>query len=307
MANPRFQPTYTTDDIWVGTNQNECLTDTLEEMQAETQGKAPAAHGHSEYALVNHSHEQYALAAHNHDGTYAPLTHNHNALYAALGHTHPPTPVTTPNADLDDFTTTGAYSFANAYQPINRPTGTSNGWLVVISWSPNPATLTIKQFWLRHGTVGVNDHCVYVRTRVGDYGWSSWAQLMTDKDLQPSVLWSGSLYLNATQTVTPSKKLSECRNGWLLLWSDYDTETATANDADFVTTTIPKLNPTGGNWSGKMFLCDVPRFYGSDLEDTATEKRIMKVVYIHDDKIVGHTANNKGTRKDVVLRAVYEW
>lgn len=90
MANPRFQPTYTTDDIWVGTNQNECLTDTLEEMQAETQGKAPAAHGHSEYALVNHSHEQYALAAHNHDGTYAPLTHNHNALYAALGHTHPP-------------------------------------------------------------------------------------------------------------------------------------------------------------------------------------------------------------------------
>lgn len=34
MANPRFQPTYTTDDIWVGTNQNECLTDTLEEMQA---------------------------------------------------------------------------------------------------------------------------------------------------------------------------------------------------------------------------------------------------------------------------------
>lgn len=33
----------------------------------------------------------------------------------------------------------------------------------------------------------------------------------------------------------------------------------------------------------------------------------MKAIYIHDNKIVGHTINNLATRTDVVLRAVYEF
>lgn len=124
---------------------------------------------------------------------------------------------------------------------------------------------------------------------------------------KPGVLWSGALYVNAGQTVTPSKPLSECRGGWILLWSDFDADTGTFNDGDFCTTVIPRISPNGAAWNGKSFYCEIPRYIGSDQEDLTTESRIIKMIYIHDDKIVGHAANNKGVRTDVVLRAVYEF
>lgn len=93
----------------------------------------------------------------------------------------------------------------------------------------------------------------------------------------------------------------------MLLWSDYDPDASTANDADFVTTMIPKYRHDGEVWNGKTFLCDVPRFYGSNTDDTSTEKRIMKTLTIYDNKIVGNAINSKSDRNDVVLRAVYEF
>lgn len=122
-----------------------------------------------------------------------------------------------------------------------------------------------------------------------------------------TILWSGSLYMHENHTVTPTKKLSDCQNGWVLLWSDYDEATKTAQDADFATTIIPKKKPNGGTWDGKTFYCDVPRFYGSNTSDVDTERRIIKTLYIHNNKIVGHAANSKDERTDVVLRAVYEY
>lgn len=138
--------------------------------------------------------------------------------------------------------------------------------------------------------------------------WRDWKAIF---EASPTPLWTGKLYMAGTdstpQTVTPSKKLSECRNGWLLLWSDYDPDTSTANDADFATTIIPKSNATGGNWNGKSFLCDIPRYIGSNVNDVDTERRIMKTLYIYDNYIKGSPNNNKGDRNDVVLRAVFEW
>ena len=352
--------------------------------------------------------------------------HNHDALYAALSHIHPTNPVTTANEDLNNYTIAGVYSFAASYQPVNRPEGTSNGWLVVIPWNANPATGTIKQFWLRHGTLGANDHCIYVRTKIGDSGWSSWATIYTSKNpptaaevgaapadhnhatayiakalqftadnggmektfytsdntnlitelealgmgvhtvysqagvsgnpnateswrfllhkassniiwvlafgtsgsiysnylngssgwrgwrclfsASPSALWTGSLYMNASQTVTPSKKLSECRNGWILMWSDYDADSGTANINDVVTSVIFKKSIGGTNWGGAAHYFDVPSYMGADgATDTSGEKRVIKRLYVHDDKLVGHNNNNIGERKDVVLRAVYEF
>ena len=137
--------------------------------------------------------------------------------------------------------------------------------------------------------------------------WKGWKCIY---DADPAPLWTGKLYMAGTdstpQTVTPSKKLSECRNGWLLLWSDYDPDTSTANDADFATTIIPKSNATGGKWNGKSFLCDIPRYIGSNVNDVDTERRIMKILYIYDNYIKGSPNNNKDDRNDVVLRAVYE-
>lgn len=376
MSDIAFNPVMSTNEIFRANDRARFLSNDLDAIETDIQaletGKADSDHKHSSYAAANHIHNT--------------------------------TNISTANTDLNDYTTAGVYSFAVACQPTNRPDGNSNGWLVVIPWNANSTTQTIKQFWLRHGTVGTNDQHVYVRTKVSDYGWSSWRRFVTDKEftlttmdgdvyvswtgqdvvakisaLTPgmytaysrggstagttnapntvegfryichktgqnttdygwalafgtsgsvyagyldvgtwrgwrclhsalsNVLWSGGKYMTANHTVTPSKKLSECRTGWMLLWSDYDPDTSTINEADFTTTMIPKFNPSGNVWDGKLFLCDVPRFYGSNTEDVTTERRIMKALYIHDNELVGHAINNKGTRDDVVLRAVYEF
>lgn len=124
---------------------------------------------------------------------------------------------------------------------------------------------------------------------------------------KPGILWTGKLYMSANQTVTPSKKLSECRTGWMLLWSDYDPDTAEAKDSEFHTTFIPRMTPTGETWAAKHFYFDIPRTSGSDITVVTSEKRILKGLYVHDDKLVGHAMNNQDTRTDVVLRAVYEF
>lgn len=135
--------------------------------------------------------------------------------------------------------------------------------------------------------------------------WKGWRAIY---DVSPAPLWGTSgLYMTAGHTVTPSKRLSQCSRGWMLLWSDYDPDTNTSNEKDFWVTIIPNRTPSGGTWSSKLFYCDVPRLVGDPATDTSAEKRIIKQIYISDDKIVGHDSNNKGDRNDVVLRAVYEF
>lgn len=159
--------------------------------------------------------------------------------------------------------------------------------------------------WVQaYGSIG----SVYTNYHDGTNGWRGWKCIW---DYDPEPLWSGKYYMHSPsgnpQTVTPSKKLSECQHGWLLMWCDYDKDTATANDADFATTMIPKNNPDGGKWGGKSFLCDIPRYVGSDPANTATEKRIIKPIYVHDDCIKGSYQNAESDRSDVVLRAIYEY
>ncbi len=143
---------------------------------------------------------------------------------------------------------------------------------------------------------------------VDNASWKGWKCLYnaTSNDM---ILWSGSAYMQSTnstpQVVTPSKKLSECRAGWMLLWSDYDPGEG-ANDTDFCTTFIPKYTPSGGTWGGKAFYCDIPLYVGGDATDLSTEKRCIKPVYVHDNCLKGSYQNTSGGRNDVVLRAVYE-
>lgn len=135
--------------------------------------------------------------------------------------------------------------------------------------------------------------------------WRGWKALF---DVNPAPLWgTNGYYMTAGHTVTPTKKLSECQHGWVLIWSDFDKTTATANDKDFCTTVIPKVTPAGATWSNKLFYCDLPRYIGDNTSDIDTERRIIKQIYISDNKIVGHDSNNLDERHDVVLRAVYEY
>ena len=230
-------------------------------------------------------------------------SHNHNSAYIAKS-----LQMTADNGDVyviwsnQDVVAkiralpTGMYTAYAKVGTTNNPK-TTEGWRFLVH-----KTTDLVGWVQAFGSSG----SMFLGTVDSD-GWKGWKCIY---DADPAPLWTGKLYMAGTdstpQTVTPSKKLSECRNGWLLLWSDYDPDTSTANDADFATTIIPKSNATGGKWNGKSFLCDIPRYIGSNVNDVDTERRIMKILYIYDNYIKGSPNNNKDDRNDVVLRAVYE-
>ena len=139
---------------------------------------------------------------------------------------------------------------------------------------------------------------------VDNGAWKGWKCIY---DAAPGRLWSGAKLVKANETITPTKKLSECKTGWMLLWSDYDPDTSSGVDGDFVTTFIPKRNHLGATWDGKTFFADIPRFIGSNTQDTSTEKRIIKWFNVYDNKITGTAANGYPDRDDVALRAIYEF
>ena len=81
--------------------------------------------------------------------------------------------------DLNDYVTDGIYTFGQDYTPTNTPSGVVNGWLIVCSWS-NSSNNTVKQIWLRQGTLESNDFMIYVRTKITGT-WGKWAEILTNK------------------------------------------------------------------------------------------------------------------------------
>lgn len=60
MANPNFNPEYSSNSVWYGTDMEECLTDHIDDMESDINdlqsGKANVNHVHPEYASINHIH-----------------------------------------------------------------------------------------------------------------------------------------------------------------------------------------------------------------------------------------------------------
>lgn len=69
MANSRFNPLYSSDEIWLGDQTNRCLTDELNNIYTSLDITIPEA-----YAVKDHVHEQYATV----DGVNAKADANHN-------------------------------------------------------------------------------------------------------------------------------------------------------------------------------------------------------------------------------------
>lgn len=117
---------------------------------------------------------------------------------------------------------------------------------------------------------------------------------------QPS-LWTGTFYMQDTQTITPTKPLNQCRNGWILVWSDYDPGTQTANNYDWAYTYVPKTAVLNQH---TMFA--IPR----NLESTTDPKVTNKSLRFTNTTITGHANNRIDApvyNTDVVLREVREW
>lgn len=138
--------------------------------------------------------------------------------------------------------------------------------------------------------------------------WQGWKAIY---DASPEPLWApsngtGGYYMTDGHTVTPTKKLSECRNGWLLMWSDYNSDEGKAYDYDWHCSMIPKIRPSGETWAGHSWLFDIPAGMQT-VSPYTTETRKFKWLYVYDNKLGGTAANNQNGRNDIVLRAVYEW
>jgi hypothetical protein len=161
----------------------------------------------------------------------------------------------------------------------------------------NPSTGSIRGFshinTTGNGIVYAQDTngVIYTNSLVSGV-WSGW-------NLQTR-LWAGVYYPSDLQTVTPSKKLSQCKNGWMLVWSDYDVSVG-SNDFDWVFTYIPKFTPSAMN--GGSSLVGV----ANNLSGTNTNVTVKRL-YISDSSITGHADNSVDatSTNDVCLRYVYE-
>jgi hypothetical protein len=117
-------------------------------------------------------------------------------------------------------------------------------------------------------------------------------------------LWKGANTMGASASITPSKKLDECRNGWILVWSGYNTSTNKATETRLQFTYIPKslmANLTAE--SMPIYANLIYTYYESGNFDVTA-----KLVTITDSKITGF-AGNVATDfgKGICLMVVMEW
>lgn len=106
-----------------------------------------------------------------------------------------------------------------------------------------------------------------------------------------SLYESDGLYMKESQTVTPSKKLSECMTGWILAWKKYD------HRQQYNYTHVPKIHAEFAKASKGL------KTVLSDRGGTI----IQKYLYIDDKKIEGHDSNKEGDNEGLVLAGVFEY
>lgn len=280
-------------------------------------------------AASNHTHTQYAATSHTHDDRYytesevntllaakSDTSHTHTASAvgaAASSHNHDSSYV---SKDLQMTANNGDVSLSwSGKNVVNEFKALASGMYTVYSpagATNNPNSSESFRFMIhKTGTANYGWIMAYgakgsVYTGYIDNGnWQGWKAIW---EYAPAPLWSGGAnggyYMTAGHTVTPTKKLSECRNGWALLWSDYDVG-GQANNTDFYMSYIYKRAYTGQTWAGGQWYCDIPSYSAGTATDS--EQRIIKLLNIYDAKIVGTENNAAAPRNDVVLRAVYEF
>lgn len=114
---------------------------------------------------------------------------------------------------------------------------------------------------------------------------------------QGTFLFDGAAYPADGSTVTPTRTLANCPNGWILVWSDWNAGTpGVAGNFNWTTSIIPKfVGDNGQNWS---FAIPTGATTGT-YTDVAS-----KQVTIYNDRLVGEAGNDTGLAVDVVLRYV---
>lgn len=108
-------------------------------------------------------------------------------------------------------------------------------------------------------------------------------------------VWSGTWIMHDKQTIVPSVKLSECLLGWLILWQPYEGNPKTAQPWDLNYTFIPKTHTLEFNGIAMDF----------PLTNRTQSKKAVKYLYVYDNKLRGHVANQESPQNGWVATRVY--
>lgn len=171
---------------------------------------------------------------------------------------------------------TGAPTDSEAYRYLAHKTTSTYGWVIAFGMS---------------GSVYTNF--------INNGAWQGWKPI----HVQETPLWSGTSQITDTDTITPSKPLSECAKGWLLVWSDYNIDSNEPSESDIATTIVSKKNAAGNNWTGQSLYALLPTYVTTAQAVTVACKRLN----IYNNRITGFALNSAEPANDVVLRAIYEF
>ncbi|EFQ70839.1 hypothetical protein [Enterococcus faecalis] len=108
-------------------------------------------------------------------------------------------------------------------------------------------------------------------------------------------LWSGGWFMNGSQTVTPKKKLSECANGWLLVFTNAENDASTKTEFQYLF--VHKRHVKKYSATGIVF--PTANYNGT--------KTGVKYLYITDTNIKGNDLNGNAANKFKILIEIYEW
>lgn len=181
-------------------------------------------------------------------------------------------PVLEPETDLNDIRTPNTYVGANIsnYNYANCPLTSGTFTLEVVGMGEDGQ---VKQRLT---------YCHKTASRVWEriYYSSSWGEWVCVSDFDGTLLWSDAWYMHDTQTATLSESVSKQRTGIVLVFSLYDKDNSAAKNQEFFEFFVSKYTIAAHSGCGRNFnLCGM---FGNG----------MKYLYLHDDKIVGHSKNN---------------
>ncbi|WNO29829.1 minor structural protein 2 [Bacillus phage SDFMU_Pbc] len=115
-------------------------------------------------------------------------------------------------------------------------------------------------------------------------------------------LWSGYIFMNGSEAVTPKRKISDCPNGWIMVWSRYDRGETYNSFWNFVY--VPKR-------FGTLSAGGMVHSLGADptigTGSVTKIQPVFKYIYVNDTTITGHAQNGESPNNTSVLRYVYTW
>ena len=179
--------------------------------------------------------------------------------------------------DLDDVMEPGFYAIPNttvAGSLLNKPwTGTQTGSLLVMMEGNTNQRVQILHKSSR------DDGCIYERC-IYQGTWGAWHKVYGG---QGTILWSGSFFMNASQTINLAEPVSMQQSGIVLVFSRYSS--STAQNYHWNSFFVHKAHIAAHESQGHHFMMST---------DGKFSIIASKYLYLHDTKIGGN-ANNEAS------------